>query len=166
MTMNWKGSTKMITFTNGGRLIEDVSELPNLKGAKIVFADFETTSCNTHESSVNPWHNCWPAGIAVTTDDTPGAWYAPVSHAHGVNLPEDTVIDWWCDIVSSCEMWSNHNIKYDAHVSANGWGILPECKLFCTLAHAKIIDSDRVMRGGYGLDALSKSWLGEDINAY
>lgn len=143
--------------------MESLTELPNLRNSELVFADFETTSCDPTIAAVNPWFHCWPAGIAITADRHRGAWYVPVSHTHGINLPEEDVANWWNGIVDSCKMWVNHNIKFDAHVSANGWGVLPECPLFCTLTHAKIIDSDRIMRGGYGLTSLSKDWLNEDI---
>jgi DNA polymerase-1 len=156
----------MIEFDNGGRLVQSLSELPDLAGAKDVYADFETSSGNPKLSSLNPWHHCAVAGLAITVDDVKGSWYVPVGHEFGGNVDEDPVIEWWCNIIDKAERWINHNVKYDAHVSANAWGVLAECSLVCTLTLAKIIDSDRIVRGGYSLEALSDGWLHEDINKY
>ena len=42
----------MIEFENGGRLVQDLSELPNLKNANLLFSDTETTSFNRKEKSL------------------------------------------------------------------------------------------------------------------
>lgn len=152
----------MITFLNGGRLVTSVEELPDLRHAERLYADFETTSGDPKKKSTNPWHTCWPAGVAVTADKHIGAWYIPTGHHYGVNLPLEAVINWWSEIVETAQRWVNHNIKYDAHVSTNCWGVLPEMTLRCTLTRAKIIDSDRLK---YGLDDLSEAWLKEKISA-
>jgi len=137
-----------------------------------LFGDFETTSCDDELDSLNPWHHCWALGIAVTTDKHQGAWYVPLRHrlyGDEQNIPIEIAREWWADTLGTARCWSNHNVKYDAHVSANDMGYVPdwpEQQLFCTVAHSKIIDSDRHFRGGYGLDALSLSWLGEDISVY
>lgn len=153
----------MIEFANGGRVVESLSELPDLRGARNLYADFETTSGSPTKRSTNPHHHCDIAGIAVTVDDQQGAWYVPVGHHIGNNLPKENVYDWWCDVVDSADRWANHNIKYDAHVSTNWAGVLPECKMSCTLTQAKIVDSDRRQ---YGLDKLSLAWLHENIKGY
>lgn len=153
----------MITFPNGGRLVQDVSELPDLRGARRLYGDFETTSGDDTLDALNPWHHCWTAGIAVTADDRPGAWYVPVGCRHGGNLPISAVQDWWSDVLDSCERWVNHHAKFDAHVSANSMGVLCERPLVCTIVRAKLLDSDRM---GHGLDALSADWLREDISKY
>jgi DNA polymerase I len=153
----------MITFSNGGRLVQSVSELPDLSHAKRLYLDTETTSGSPKLDSLNPWHNCRIAGVAATKDDLPGSWYVPMRHISG-NLPLKACLKWLADAVSTCEVWDNHNVKYDAHVCAAD-GAQFNGRLFCSLTHAKIIDSDRVTKGGYGLDVLSKDWLGEDISA-
>lgn len=151
-------------FENGGMLVETVDELPKLAGAKKLYADFETSSRDPKLKSTNPWWNCWVAGVGVSTDATPGkAWYVPTGHAYGTNLPQEAVIDWWLELLETCGMWVNHNVKYDAHVSTNCWGILPELPLRCTLTRAKIIDSDRLQ---FGLDFLSSDWLKTSIIGY
>lgn len=156
----------MIELDNGGRLVESIDELPDLRNADLLFADFETTSGDDALDALNVWHHCRALGLAFTANDLPGAWYVPLRHRHGGNLPLKAFIAWWRDVLLTARRWVNHNVKYDAHVSANDLGVIPTCELFCTVTHAKIIDSDRGFRGGYGLDALSLGWLGEDISAY
>lgn len=156
----------MITFKNSGRLVESTSELPELFNSKRLYADFEATSGRRDIASKTPWTDCDIAGIAITVDNKQGAWYVPVGHHQGNNLPKDIVYDWWYKVVDTTKEWINHNVKYDAHVSTNYAGVRPDCPLKCTLTRAKLIDSDRIMRGGYSLDALSKGWLHEDIDGF
>lgn len=156
----------MIEFDNGGRVVESASELPNLVGARTVYADFETTSGNPKFTSLNPWHNCEIAGLCVTVDDERKAWYLPLEREDRAGLSCYEIGSWLGDLLARCEKWVNHNIKYDAHVAANCLGVVPKCELVDTLTLAKIIDSDRITRGGYGLKALSRDWLGEDIGRY
>lgn len=148
-------------YENGGKLCTDLDDLPNLTNCKELFLDFETTSAHYQKMSVNPWHNCYIAGAAVTVDDCQKAWYVPVGHNKGGNLPWQPVYKWLEDIVSTCGVWKNHNIKYDMHVFSNGTGKEVKCKVKCTLAQAKLLNSDRFR---YGLDHLSKDWLGKDIS--
>lgn len=136
--------------------------MPDLRNADTLFGDFETTSGDKKLKSTNPWKNCFPAGMGVTVDDAQGAWYVPVTG----DLSFEVVQRWWHEVVGSCKRWVNHNVKYDAHVSALSLGWLPDCELVDTLTLAKIIDSDRQRKGGYALDALSSAWLHEDISRY
>ncbi len=161
----------MQLLDNGGRLVESVAELPDLRNAKKLFADFETTSGNDKLDALNPWHNCKVAGIGITIDDAQGAWYVPIGHRDSdANLPREPVEKWWQAVASTANAWVNQNVKYDAHVSALDLGYLPEWprqKLVCTLTRAKIHDSDRGFgRGGYTLDALTRDWLGYEIGGY
>ncbi len=154
----------MIRFANGGRLVQSCDELPALENAKRLYLDFETTSGDFRKDSLNPWQNCSIAGACVTVDDAEGAWYVPVGHAdERWNLPRENVLRWLTQVVGSADEWVNHNIKYDAHVAARE-GVQFAGRLVDTLTGSKIIDSDRVMRGGYGLSTLSESWLGYDIS--
>lgn len=153
----------MLTFENGGRLIQDVAELPNFVNAYSVFCDVETSSGSPLLDSLNPWHNCKVAGFGIAADDSP-AYY--VDYARLPAEQQTYARNWLNDTLETCKQWVNHNIKYDAHVIANDLGIVPNCPLVDTLTLAKIIDSDRVVRGGYGLDALSKGWLKKEIGDY
>jgi len=163
----------MKSFPNSVQLVESVSELPNFTGADNLYLDFETTSGDPKKTSTNPWHNCDIAGIGVTVDDCPMAYYIPIKGAYqgekNRNLSLDSVHGWLYTIMKSTKRWINHNIKYDAHVFCNCMGPgnvndLPV--LIDTLALSKLVDSDRMYRGGYGLDILSKDWLSEDISRY
>jgi DNA polymerase-1 len=150
--------------TNPTYLVNDVAELPALEGASVVYLDFETTSGNPKLDSLNPWHNCKVALIAITVDDNPTAYAIP--YMHFSEGDKDTIQQWLGGILYSCEIWENQNVKYDAHVAANDLALEPQCVLSCTLTKAKIIDSDRITRGGYGLDALARDWIGEDLSSY
>lgn len=154
----------MITFSNGGRLCQSLDELPGLDYAKNLYLDFETTSGNPELDSLNPWHHCYICGICVTADDVEGAWYVPLGHNTGNNLPYEAVYVWLRHLIETCGTWVNHNVKYDMHVYSNNLGVRVACpKVYDTLALAKIVDSDRMR---YGLDYLSKDWLGEDISGH
>lgn len=157
----------MLKFPNNVFMVETVEELPALAGAKAVYLDFETSSGNPKLDSLNPWHNCKVHGFGITVDEIPEAYYIPFS---AFNTEQQIIIICWLrEILQQCEQWVNQNIKYDAHVAANDLQISVEfmsCWLVCTLTLAKLIDSDRIMRGGYGLDVLSRDWLEEDISEY
>lgn len=154
----------MIYFDNGGRLVQSIDELPDLTNSEILFADFETSSGDSRLTSTNPWRDCYAAGIGVTVDEARGAWYVPAHLA----LSHNGAPGWWERTLYSTRKWVNHNIKYDAHVSANCMGVMPpkNVPLHCTLTSAKIIDSDRLHKGGYGLDKLSQHWLRENISVF
>lgn len=154
----------MIQFPNGGLLVEDKDDLPwHLVGCQDVYLDFETTSYDSKLDSLNPWHHCWIAGFGVTGDDHAPAYYIPV---RDTQRDESKIFDFLFELFSNCRRWINHNVKYDAHVAANAAGVLVNCELVDTVTLAKIIDSDRMMKGGYGLDALCRDWLKEDISRY
>lgn len=156
----------MIEFNNGGRLVESINELPHFSKVEYLYADFETGSGDNKIAALNPWKECYTAGIAVTVDDDFRAYYIPISHRFGINLPKEIVADWWLDLLSRCKRWVNHNCKFDAHISAIDLGIVPNCELYDTIVQAKLLDSDLQYRGGYSLDNLSKLWLGQDITQF
>jgi DNA polymerase-1 len=70
------------------------------------------------------------------------------------------------DLLTASSEWINHNIKYDVHVAWNYLDLEYDKPLKCTVVLSKIVDSDRLKKGGYGLDKLSRSWLREDISGY
>lgn len=159
----------MIEFDNNVVMIESPDELPHLpERITELFGDFETSSGDSRLDSLNPWKNCDIAGFAFTWDDHRRAYYLPVGHVYGSNLPRDVALRFIADIVNRSTVWVNHNVKYDAHVYARHVGALPRALRYeCTVVQAKIIDSDRGYgRGTYGLDSLSIDWLKEDISRY
>ena len=158
----------MLEYRNGGRLVQDVSELPRLPdNIENLFLDFETTSKNPKLDSLDPWNDCFAAGIAITWDDVPGSWYIPIAHKDPrQNLPRDPVVRWLGESLGRSKRWVNHHVKYDSHVAYNDLGLDFRGERVCTVVRSKIMDSDRQFRGGYGLDALSDSWLHENIDQY
>lgn len=159
----------MLQFKNRGCLIESLSELPTMPTQiRRGYMDFETTSGNKKIAATNPHHHCKPIGLAITWDKEPTAYFIP----HRLLLLNDAAL--MKMIVSRTITWVNQNVKYDMHVMANAydddshWVLaeLERMQLCCTLTLAKMIDSERQYKGGYGLDALSKAWLGEDIAKY
>lgn len=146
-------------YLNGGRLCVDLDDLPSVQNSPVLCVDFETTSGDPKRDSLNTWKNCYIAGVCV---GVPGhAWYVPVGHNRGGNLPYEQVYKWLQEIIETAGLWVNHNVKYDMHVYSNNLGV--ECKtpVYDTLTQAKIVDSDRY---GYGLDKLSRDWLHKDIS--
>lgn len=150
-----------ITFKNGGVLIQDESEFPSLSG-KELFLDLETTSFDRQIKSLNPWHKCFVLGVCIKVDNSPG-YYIPVNHAYGKNINAKAVQSWLIGVMQSCQVWINHNVKYDVQVLHNAFGIKTDMHLICTLDYAKLLDSDRFQ---HSLDALSRDWLKEDISGY
>lgn len=150
----------MLRFANGGILIEDECELPQLpKRIEVLFGDFETSSNDPKIKSINPWMraNCSVIGMAITWDDCPDVYF----------IPRHLLMTGWLESAFTvAETWCNHNIKYDVHVAYNDLGLEFVGELKCTLALAKIFDSDRMFRGGYGLDVLVKEWLSIDIHPW
>lgn len=144
----------MIEFEHGC-LIEDASELPDLVGDTL-YCDLETTSCDRKMDSLNPWDvdHCRVWVLVIAVDDSPV--YAIPRHLLSLS--------WLRKTMSACKRWVNHNVKYDAHVLANDLGVVYEGELVCTLNFARILDSDRTYKGGYGLKVLSKEWLGIDVD--
>jgi len=148
----------MYQFSNTGRMCQTVEDLPKLSGR--IFMDFETSSGDPKETALDPWRNCHLLEAIIATEDS------PVFCADVRLIERHAIHAWLQDIASNCTEWVNHNVKYDAHVLKNSCGIEPPRRMFCTVVHAKLLDSDRQYTGGYGLDALSKSWLKEDIGGY
>lgn len=147
-------------FDNGGVLVESIDQLPQLQG-EVIYLDFETTSCNSKLKSINPWHNCWIAGIAIATDDSP-AYYIPIGHHYYENLDFNKV-DTWFHKTMRGRTWVNHNIKYDAHVAANCLDYFHDGPLIDTLTLSKIHNSDML---SHSLDRVAKQFLNIDISRY
>jgi DNA polymerase-1 len=148
----------MIRFPSGGILIEDADDLPTVPDhISQLFADFETTSGDPRETATNPWYKCQAIGVAVSFGLDAPVFFVP---KHRMTM------GWWRDVCHNSDEWINSNVKYDAHVSKNDLMTDPPSKMRCLLTGAKLVDSDRTFKGGYGLDVLSKDWLGEDISEY
>lgn len=162
-------------FSNGGILIETIEELLDLerKLPTIIdnlFLDFETSSGDPKKDSTNPWMHCNPLGIGFTWDSESNSYYIPAGHI-GItdkdkNLPGYKIIAFLKLLFSRTRNWTNHNIKYDAHVLDNCYRISIldyEIEIRCTLTLAKLVDSDRFH---YDLEILSQDYCYEDISGF
>lgn len=142
------------------RIVQNVSELPEPRQCKFLYADAETTSFNPLMKAFRPYQGDRVCGWALTWDDTPGAWYVPFRHHdRRWNLPEAAVLAWFCDWLANCYEWVNHNVKFDAQF-AFVEGCLPAdftLRLGDTITRAKMIDSDR---WSHDLKPLCREWLG------
>jgi len=153
----------MLKFENGGRLVQTLDELPNLKNAKELFLDFETTSFDPKVPSFKPYHGHRIAGVCITADNHKGAWYAPIRCKHKQwNLPLEPTLKWLRDVVGTCEDWVNHNVKFDAHFAKQD-DVIFNGRLVDTVVLSKIVNSDRFM---YDLDKLALDWLEKDVSPY
>lgn len=153
----------MIRAENGVLLVECAAEMPPLppRGATL-YMDFETSSGDPRLDSLNPWHHCAVAGAGIAYDDSP-VWFVHVS-----KVGKDALAAWVRGALERVSVWENQNVKYDAQVAGCDLGVLVplHVELRCTLTHAKVFDSDRLYSGGYGLDAVAKVWLHEDIDRW
>jgi hypothetical protein len=152
----------MQAFSNGGYLVQDAAEIDSLPlPTKLLYLDFETSSGNPKLDSLNPWHNCYPIGFVYCVDDTAGSWFVPWQLA--ITKPE-----FMSDLFCRPSVWVNHHVKYDSHVLCNSLQVqLPESlRIVCTIVLARLLDSDRSYKGGYGLDVLCLHWLGRDMRRY
>lgn len=150
--------------------LRDLEEMVSiLAGKEVGFMDLETTSKNPKLTSLNPWHHCWIAGIAITAGlgDAP-AFYIPVCHektlfSNSVNLPLGAVLEAAQKIAASWKLWVNQNVKYDMHCLKNETGWIPDCTVEDLATVAKIHDSDKFL---YNLTVLASEYAGVDIKPY
>lgn len=160
----------MITYPDGGNLIETIEEIPTLPdNIDKLIIDFETTSQNDKVNSLNPWKNCEVLGVAFNYDSSP-VYYYPVRQRNpsdlNRNLPIDAANRLVEQLISRSKTWVNHNVKYDAHVAANSAhvNILDyPITLMDTVTQAKLVDSDEF---NYSLDAVALRLLGIEIGEY
>ena len=149
-------------------IIEHPSELPDLRNARYLYMDFETTSFDPARAANQAHKGDRIAGIAVTVDDDPNCYYVPIRHYHhedgsmnAANLPIEVVQEWLNDCTSTCEEWVNANVKFDAHFARFDKSTFTG-RLVCLTTAAKVLDSDMTYKGGYGLKNLSARWLDDD----
>lgn len=151
----------MIHLDNGCLLVQSVAELPVLRDVKRLYLDVETQSYNSKRGGDYCWGGDRIAGISVTFDDHPGAWYVPIRHTDRKwNIPElDVVQRWLKGTIDSCQDWVNHNILFDAHFCAHDNAEFGDhVRLVDTIVRCKMIDSDRM---SYGLKEICADWFGE-----
>jgi len=157
----------VIRLADNKLLLEPNDVLPEeVTRSGSLFLDFETSSGRDDTDSLNPWIACDVAGIAITVDENPQSWYVPIGHRgehnNGRNLDRQRVTPWLAEVISGTSVWVNHNIKYDAHVLWNCMGIEPAERMLDTLTIAKLKETDREFKGGYGLKVLAQQWCGAE----
>lgn len=145
----------MITFENGRlNIVEDIAELPEI-GGTYLFLDVETTSFDDKKEAFYPYEGDRVCGIAFTTSDHPNkAWYIPVRHASGRNLPVTDVVSYLQRVADRTKSWVNHNVKFDAHFLLQD-GFEYKGELIDTVVRAQLIDSDRIE---HKLKSLCRDW--------
>ena len=158
-------------------LIEHESELPDAATTcSELFMDHETTSFQFDEYGREPYGDHRICGTSVTWDDHPRSYYIPVRHnvdgdlVPG-NLPIENYQRWHRDVLrnQNLKRWVNQSIKFDMHFSLAEGAEIPRIggpEIYCTEVHSKLLDTDRLTKGGYGLDALAKWLLDRDISKY
>lgn len=155
----------MITFENGARLCERFEEFPLEKfvNRRDIYLDFEASSGDPSIAALNPHRveECRALSFGVTADNDPGTYVLDIR-----TVGRDNFIRAARAILTTCKRWINHNVGFDAHIAYNDLGIPTPRILVDTLDLAKIVDSDRQFKGGYGLDWLSYWWIKEDIKKY
>ena len=167
----------MLQLRNGYNVIETASDLPDLTGVKELFLDVETQNNfgvkvstpikeyvlkqKKKEGGMYPWKGDRICGVAATTDNSDQAFYVPVRHRAGKNIPLDNFQRWLKDTVTRTEEWINHNITFDATFCKFDNAEF-DCRLVDTLTLAKVHDSDRF---GHKLKDLSRDWLNYDTSA-
>ena len=154
----------MIELKGGHKLCQTAGDLPDLRGAKLLFLDGETTQAEgAHgRKALHPYLGDRFCGVGLTVDDSPVGWYVPVRHKlrPDDNVPLEAFQRWVRDLMSSVGAWVNHDVKFDAGFLSVGEGVEPPDRMICTLTMAKLHHSDRME---YGLKPLSRDWLEEDI---
>jgi DNA polymerase I-like protein with 3'-5' exonuclease and polymerase domains len=155
----------MLTFKNGGLMAATAADLPEAaRGARELFLDVETMpgDGDPHRWGNRPYAGDRICGFALTWDDEPRSFYVPIRHQSGANVPLEAGLAYLRDVVGSCKNWVNPNVKFDAHFAAVD-GALFTGRLTDVQVEAKMIDSDRLMKGGYGLDVLARDICERDI---
>lgn len=146
-------------LSNNVWLIEDAADLPDLPSViEELYLDEETSSGDPQIDSLNPWktEHCKICLVAFTWDDNPEVYCVPRELAKRV----------LSHLLGVAKKWINHNVKYDTHVSYNDLGVSYTGQLCDTMTLAKLVDSDRMYRGGYGLDALCLDYLKLDLSSW
>lgn len=152
----------MITFrTDLGKahIVESTDELPSPSG-RILYCDVETRPTEKAEffgrGSFFPYLGDRIHGIAFTWDDCKEAYYIPIRHINGHNLPVGEVMAYMQRLFDRFDKWVNQNVKFDAKFFIVD-GVEFKGELEDTATMAKLYDSDRY---GHSLKPLCREWLG------
>ena len=149
---------------------ESLPELP----ARIenLYLDFETTSRDRTSDSLRPWGKCNIAGICITWDNHPTAYYIPIEHhLDDGNYSRQAAFKWLLTLLMRSIRWVNANPKYDMHVlckAGKEHGVdfdkaIRRLNVLDILTRAKLVDSDR---WHYSEESLARDWLGKETSGW
>lgn len=144
-----RGQKALIVTTPG--------ELPDLRKAKRICLDVETTAFNKKDEAFYPYLGHRICGVAVTADSSPVAYYVPLRHSDPRwNIDLAKGLAWLRELLAAVPVWINHNIKFDAHFCKVDDAVF-KGEMIDTVVMAKLFDSDRM---GHELKPLCRDWLG------
>ncbi len=149
------------------KIVQSLSDLPNIAGARRVFCDVETTSGRGSDVGSSAYRGHKIAGTAFTFDDCPTAFYLPVRHnptselfaVNYHNIDADIVSRFLSDLLCKGREWVNHGIKFDYHFLKNDGVDIKVDSLVCSLTMAKLVDMQK-KQDGYDLKNLGLEWCG------
>lgn len=132
--------------------------------------DTETSSGDRNTHTKNVWEGTVRiAGFSIMLAGGESALYVPLDHHERYACQlcrKDIWLPWLGSVMAVAKAYVNHNLKYDLHaLYRNGIDII-ETPLEDTSTLAKLVDSDRAYKGGYGLTAVADWQLGEDIAGF
>ena len=151
-------------------LPEDALPDPALFEGSVLCVDLETTSGHPKKHTKFVYEGkCGIAGIALTCAGANRAWYVPIEHnaCPVFNYNKATALAWLADVLRRGALWVNANVKYDIHaLTRNGLDPVELIPAYDVITLAKLVDSDRQYKGGYGLTALVAWLFDRDIRPY
>lgn len=120
--------------------------------------DVETVSWKDDEPAFDPWRGHRVAGIGYADLNGDGAWYLPIRHISGGNLPLGQVQEWLRELFKRALLFVNHNIKFDCKFLHHEGVDVLSVPLADTMVLGRLVHNDLVK---YSLDALGQHFLGE-----
>src|SRR5262252_2526866 len=119
---------------------------PNLRSAKMIVLDTETTG--------TAWPLDKPVGYVVCWGPGPDqSEYFPTAHAGGGNLPREKVLSWLRDLLANPDLQVvNHSLKFDLHMAEND-DLQVAGSLEDTQVNAALIDENALH---YNLDDVAR----------
>ncbi len=136
--------------TSGYKTVKNVSELDSIlkdmEKLEEISIDTETTSPNAIDASL--------VGISLCAKEGK-AFYVPVAHSDGPNLPLDDVLGRFAKIFKSDLKFIGHNIKYDRQLFRNH-GLHMDRLSFDTMIGAYLLDPGK---RAYDIDSLSLAFF-------
>lgn len=131
-----------------------VFDFPDLQQADIIAVDVETYDPDLKEKGPGAVRDGYIAGIAVATRR--GAWYAPIAHAGGGNLPREQVLRWANDQLGTPIPKCGANLQYDLEYLWSE-GVQVEGPFYDIQVAEPLIDENQF---SYSLETIAQARLG------